>query len=159
MKSNVSYKTITGFSEYLVSSDGEIISTKFGKEKVLSPSTTTGYKKVSLSKDGKSYNFQVHRLVGEAFIKNPKQLPIVNHKNGNKLDCRLVNLEWATRSDNAQHYEREIKPKNKKAKVEKAHNDMATRLSIIAHAETACTGNPELFQTIVSAVLKGCKGI
>jgi len=152
-------KPISGFSDYFVSNRGDVISRKFGKEKILSPSTTTGYKKVSLSKNGKSYNFQVHRLVGEAFIKNPKQLPIVNHKNGDKLDCRLINLEWASRSDNAQHYEREIKPKNKKVKIEKTQNDMVTRLKIIAHAESACTGNPELFFSIVKTALTGLKGV
>ena len=157
MKTTV--KSISGFSDYFVTKTGDIISCKFGKEKVLSPSTTTGYKKVSLSKDGKSYNFQVHRLVATTFIKNPNKLTIVNHKDGDKLNCALSNLEWVTRSDNAKHYEREIKPKNKKVKIEKVQNDMVARLKIIAHAESACTGNPELFFSIVKTALTGLKGI
>jgi hypothetical protein len=155
----IKIKQIAGFPEYFISNQGEVISTKFEKKKVLSPSTTTGYKKVTLKKGTKSYTFQIHRLVAQAFIKNPKGLAIVNHKNGNKLDCKLSNLEWTSRKGNAEHYEREIKPKNKKMKIEKVQNDMITRLKIISHASTACTGNPELFQSIVTAALQNCKGI
>ena len=85
--SKVIFKKIRGYSDYSVSSKGEVISHKFGKEKVLVPSTTTGYKKVSLvNSEGVPNTFQVHRLVAQAFIKNPKKLPIVNHINGDKLE-------------------------------------------------------------------------
>lgn len=43
----------------------------------------------------------VHRLVGMAFLPNPKET--INHKNGNKSDNRVENLEWATRSENTRH--------------------------------------------------------
>ena len=45
----------------------------------------------------------LHRLVAEAFISNPSGKLEVNHINGNKLDNRAENLEWATRSDNMRH--------------------------------------------------------
>lgn len=47
--------------------------------------------------------FGVHRLVAEAFIPNPDELPHVNHQNLNKHDNRKANLEWATESENQQH--------------------------------------------------------
>ena len=45
----------------------------------------------------------VHRLVATAFIPNPLGLPVVNHKDGNKLNNAVSNLEWATYSDNMRH--------------------------------------------------------
>jgi len=45
----------------------------------------------------------LHRLIAETFIPNPKGKLLVNHKNGNKLDYRIKNLEWATHSENTLH--------------------------------------------------------
>lgn len=54
------------------------------------------YVRVSLFKDGKSKHFQVHRLVAQAYIPNPDNLPCVNHKDENKLNNCVNNLEWCT---------------------------------------------------------------
>lgn len=62
-----------------------------------------GYKFVGLSVHGKVSELKVHRLVAEAFVPNPFGKPQVNHKNGNKLDCRAVNLEFCTARENLQH--------------------------------------------------------
>jgi hypothetical protein len=65
--------------------------------------TPKGYLRVQLSREGVTRNFQVHRLVAEAFIPNPENKPEVNHGNGNKQDNYVGNLEWATPSENLQH--------------------------------------------------------
>ena len=61
---------------------------------------TKGYKTVTLTKDGKSKTCFVHRLVAEAFIYNPNDLPMVNHKDEDKTNNFVENLEWCTASYN-----------------------------------------------------------
>ena len=71
---------------------------------LLRPSTDpSGYKTVSLNKDGKARSFKTHRLVAEAFIPIRGSGLEVNHRNHNKADNRLQNLEWVTRSENKLH--------------------------------------------------------
>ncbi|MGL5012979.1 MAG: HNH endonuclease [Bacteroidales bacterium] len=61
------------------------------------------YRIFSLYVDGKQVSKYFHRLVAEAFIPNPENKPCVNHINGNKLDNQVINLEWATFTENNQH--------------------------------------------------------
>lgn len=61
---------------------------------------TKGYKTVTLTKDGKSKTVFVHRIVAEAFIDNPDNLPMVNHKDEDKTNNFVENLEWCTASYN-----------------------------------------------------------
>lgn len=56
----------------------------------------TGYVNVRLSKNGKAYDRSVHRLVGIAFIPNPNNYPCINHKDGNRANNNVENLEWCT---------------------------------------------------------------
>lgn len=62
-----------------------------------------GYRRVHVSHEGKDYKFFVHRLVAEVFIDNPEKLPVVNHKDGDKLNNSVENLEWTTYSGNLSH--------------------------------------------------------
>lgn len=59
-----------------------------------------GYKRVALSKDGKQKMFLVHRLVADAFIPNPNNYPIINHKDEDKANNVPENLEWCTHKYN-----------------------------------------------------------
>lgn len=63
----------------------------------------TGYERVLLHKDKMTSSALVHRLVAEHFIPNPNNEPQVNHKNENKLDNRVDNLEWCSRIYNANY--------------------------------------------------------
>lgn len=73
-------------------------------EKILSPKKHGGYLSVRLCGDGKRKLFLVHRVVMLAFVGNPSKEQIdINHKNSNKKDNRLINLEYCTRSENIKH--------------------------------------------------------
>ena len=61
---------------------------------------SAGYKVVSLTKDGKTKRYYVHRLVAEAFIDNPNNLPFINHKDEDKTNNFADNLEWCTNEYN-----------------------------------------------------------
>lgn len=83
---------------------------RFLKGKVMKQSTSYNkerdceeYYVVNLRKNGTMKVSQVHRLVAEAFIDNPDNLPTVNHKDGDKYNNNATNLEWASYSDNNQH--------------------------------------------------------
>jgi hypothetical protein len=62
-----------------------------------------GYLKLKLLKNGKMKTFFVHRLVAQAFISNPNELPQVNHKDENKLNNKVENLEWCTQQYNIRY--------------------------------------------------------
>lgn len=73
-----------------------------GKIKNLS-FTGSGYLFVGLSKNGIPYPKDVHRIVATHFIPNPENKKCVNHKDGNKLNNCVDNLEWCTYSENITH--------------------------------------------------------
>jgi hypothetical protein len=62
-----------------------------------------GYLSVYLSRDGESANFVIHRLVAITFLENPDNLPVVNHKDCDKTNNRVDNLEWCTQQHNVKH--------------------------------------------------------
>lgn len=96
------WKPIKGYENYEVSNDGEVRIVKSGKLKI-PQETNTGYYQVLLWVGKKAKGFLLHRLVAEAFIDNPDNLPQVNHKDGNKANNSVNNLEWISVSDNLKH--------------------------------------------------------
>lgn len=85
-------------SDYIITEKGEIINKRNGK-KVKPQPNGKGYLRVSI---GGKMRF-VHRLVAEKYVPNPENKPQVNHKDGNKLNNSVENLEWVTNMENRQH--------------------------------------------------------
>ena len=80
---------------YQVSNFGRVKSIKFGKERILKlTKDKDGYFFVNLYKNNKSKAFKVHRLVAEAFLPNTDNLPLINHKDEDKSNNIVSNLEW-----------------------------------------------------------------
>lgn len=100
----VLWKPIPGYEGlYSVSSDGKVKSL-FRYHRTLKPNVSkNGYESVELFKDKKSKRLLVHRLVAIAFIPNPENLPQVNHKDENKRNNSVSNLEWVTAKQNMAH--------------------------------------------------------
>jgi hypothetical protein len=96
------WRDVVGFTGlYAVSSNGKIKSLSCGK--ILStPPMGIGYEKATLYKEGKRTQTSVHRVVAEAFIGKIDGLE-VNHKDGNKKNNHVDNLEIVTRSENEKH--------------------------------------------------------
>ena len=112
------WKDIPNFSKYQISNMGNVKSKGryrkvgiknqdkcFRKEFIINGFINNkGYRQVTLYDDNqKPKTMRVHRLVAEAFIDNPHNLPQVNHKDGNKMNNTVDNLEWISNYDNMQH--------------------------------------------------------
>lgn len=78
---------------------------------------THGYLKVNLTKHDKKKTFKVHRLVAQAFIENPNNYECVNHKDENKQNNNIKNLEWCTKEYN-----------NNYGTIQKRHSETKKRL-------------------------------
>ena len=79
---------------YQVSNFGRVARLSHGVRKIRKFGASRGYDMVVLCKDGKTKGFLVHRLVAQVFIPNPKNLPCINHKDENKHNNAVSNLEW-----------------------------------------------------------------
>ena len=95
------WQAIPAHPGYFVNPEGEVLG-KYGR--VLKPQLgTNGYLLVYPRVGGQSTTRSVHRLMALTFIPNPENKRDVNHKNGDKLDNHIDNLEWVTHAENAVH--------------------------------------------------------
>lgn len=92
------WKPIQDFDDYQISNLGNVRNIKTGQK--LNPHINRcGYFSVSLCKNKKVKNFKIHRLIAIAFIPNQENKPTVHHKDKNKINNSIENLEWATMSE------------------------------------------------------------
>lgn len=118
---NEVWKPIDDFPNYQVSDYGRVKSNiphNGTNERILKPQLRKdGYLQIQLHKDGVIKNYLVHRLVAETFLPNPNSLPQVNHKNEDKTDNRVSNIEWCDCSYNTNYGTRNNRDAESKSKV------------------------------------------
>lgn len=90
---------IKDYDNYFINNYGTVYN-KHLKE-LRKEKTKGGYLRVTLYKNGKQKHFLIHRLVAQAFIPNPKNLPEVNHIDNNSVNNRVENLAWCTAKENS----------------------------------------------------------
>ena len=93
---------IIGFENYLIYPDGQVYTKPRERVKAgfLKYNINNGYKYVILCNDGKQKTYKIHRLVAEHYITNYENKSFVDHINRDRLDNRVENLRWATKSEN-----------------------------------------------------------
>lgn len=98
---------IQGFEDrYFLTKEGKVFSTKYGRVSELKRSyDKRGYWRIHLFPKGakKAKSYIIHRLVAKQYIPNPNRFKVVNHKDGNKNNNSVSNLEWCTREYNDKH--------------------------------------------------------
>lgn len=96
------WEAVKGYNgNYLISKQGDVYSVR--NNKLIKPFVSAAYKQVELNLNGKATKHLIHRLVAQAYIPNPNNFPCVNHKDGNKLNNDVSNLEWCNYSNNMRH--------------------------------------------------------
>lgn len=136
-------KTVEGFECYSIDEYGNVFSSKFGMvRKMKWLMMTGGYAFVILRKCKKSHSMSIHRLVALNFIENPLSKPQVNHKDGNKLNNHVSNLEWCTMAENNLHSYRTGLKKHHKCWLGKTGKDHNKSIPVMA---TFTDGKTETF--------------
>lgn len=108
---NKIYTPIEGFNDYFIEEQGQVISTKPGRNcfkgqvKKLEPVVNNKgyYQYYMINNEGKKKSPMQHQLLMGTFVSNPNEFPHINHIDGNKINNDLSNLEWCTPLENVQH--------------------------------------------------------
>lgn len=162
------WKDIKGYEGlYQVSNLGNVRSYHSGEWRLLTNVINRrGYKQYLLYKNGKRKNMRGNRLVAEAFIPNPDNLPFVNHKDENPLNCSLSNLEWCTYKYNSnygtcrqriqQSLEREVYQYNKDGSLVQKHRGMTEASRAIGVAQSAIVYATDKYDS--KGVIRSIKG-
>ena len=102
------WRGVKGYPNYEVSSIGSVRNKKRGRLLAIAYHKKSGYGCVTLWRNNKPTTLLIHRVVASAFIQNPERKPDVNHKDGNKANNSITNLEWVTARENNLHAYREL---------------------------------------------------
>lgn len=169
-------KPVVGFEEsYYVTSDGEVFSkdriivSKTGKvyhkrgRKIKQFIGTSGYMIVGLHREGHGKMVTVHRLIAQAFLPNPDNLPQINHKNEDKTDNRVENLEWCDGKYNSNYgtgIQRRVAKFNKEVSCYTKEGEL---VAIFPNETEAAKHYGVKLSSISRAICKGepytCKGL
>ena len=146
------WKNINGYEQYQVSNYGRIKH----QERFLKPMlrSKNRYLCVQLSKNGVIKTFSIHRLVAEAFIPNPHNYSIINHKDENKLNNVVSNLEWCSQQYNI-NYGNSLKQRAESHKKSVIAFNSEHKLGIYFHSVTDAAVYFNGHKSNISLALKG----
>jgi hypothetical protein len=143
MEGKEEWLPIKDFENYEISSLGRVHNTKTGR--MLKLTAKGGYMFVGLSVNSEGKTLAIHRLVALAFIENPENKPQVNHKDKNRSNNNVSNLEWTTALENNLHRSKDtIQTTNQNIKiwrVDKATNEKLELYTSIYLAAVWCFEN------------------
>jgi len=108
MQKTYECKEINGYENYLISTNGDVYNKKTGR-KMKTRITKTGYVDVSICNEKGAKTFLIHRLVAMTHIDNVFNKPFVNHKDHDRKNNNVSNLEWVTAEENSNHMFRKKK--------------------------------------------------
>lgn len=163
----VEFRVIPGYSMYSVGSDGSIKNNKTGR--ILKQTNNRGYWMISIKNDFKiRVTLQVHRIVAFVFIPNQLNKPLVNHKDGQKGNNDVLNLEWSTLSENMKHaFDNGLCPNHKescrklglrswrKAVMSKARKVIDTETNTVFNSIVECANKNGLNSQTLTQKLSG----
>lgn len=142
------WKAIKGYANYQISNLGNVRKInkdyRCAKYKPLKPKLEkNGYLRICLSKNSLKNYYNIHRLVAEAFIPNPNNFPIINHKDENRSNNNVNNLEWCTYKYNNNYGNIKVKMSNSalKRKVQQYDKNMNLLNTYISIKEASIKTN------------------
>jgi hypothetical protein len=158
------FKQIEGQPDYFISNLNQCVSNKGIKPRILKPQfnkNKTGkimYYKYMFSQQGKLKSLYCHRLVANAFLPNPLNLPEVNHLDLNKENCAVYNLKWVTKLENMSHAIRmaawgnyiQLGHPGKKVYVYDENNNLINSFNKIVDAANVYGYSPEALNYIIN---------
>jgi len=144
---------------YTIYSNGKVWSNKHNK--FLKPSKDEkGYLRIGLYLNGKAKTYKLHRLISECFINKIEGKTQINHKDCNKLNNDISNLEWCNNSENQKHHHRVIKTgylfgmKNHKAKItEQQMKEIRAKYATHKYTQTQLADEYNITQSAVSQII------
>lgn len=145
------YIIINEFDNYAISNLGNLKNVKKGN--ILTPvKNKYGYLTYTFCQNGVKKTFRIHRLVALHFIKNPNNLPYVNHLDGNKTNNCVENLEWCTAKENDKHArETDLKKQEKPVIAE----NIITKETIVFKSVSEAGALLGINKGTISKVLRG----
>jgi hypothetical protein len=149
------YGRVRSLTRTFARSDGKV---KTFQERVLKQGTNpNGYRYVNLSMGSKTYSARVHKLVAQAFLINPKSLPCINHKDEDKQNNAVGNLEWCTYQYNNTYNNKQRCRMTKILQLSKS-GELIKAYESVAKAEIEVFGKRSNVSACCSGRINSCGG-